>query len=107
MLKPKKGKLPPGEHDSTVSVQEAWLAARDSDEDVNFDDDAMNPHFSYLDEHGIRHDIWFLDAVTALITCGRRRPSASRHSPCGDWEARTVRCGGYGTCLAIPARPTN
>jgi len=66
VLKPKKGNLPEGERDSTVSVQEAWLAARDSEEDVNFDDDAMNPHFSYLDEHSIRHDIWFLDAVTAL-----------------------------------------
>ena len=66
VLKPKSGKLPPGEHDSTVSVQDAWLAARDSDEDVNFDDDAMNPHFSYLDERSLRHDIWFLDAVTAL-----------------------------------------
>jgi len=64
--KPKQGKLPAGEHDSTVSVQEAWLAARDSEEDVNFDDDALNPHFSYLDERNIRHDIWFLDAVTAL-----------------------------------------
>jgi cellulose synthase/poly-beta-1,6-N-acetylglucosamine synthase-like glycosyltransferase/spore germination protein YaaH/peptidoglycan/xylan/chitin deacetylase (PgdA/CDA1 family) len=66
VLKPKTGKLPPEVHDSTVSVQEAWLAARDSDEDVNFDDDAMNPHFSYLDERNLRHDIWFLDAVTAL-----------------------------------------
>ena len=66
VLKPKKGKLPPSIHDTTVSVQEAWLAARDSDEDVNFDDDAMNPHFSYLDEQSLRHDIWFLDAVTAL-----------------------------------------
>ena len=64
--KPKKGKLPPELHDSTVSVQDAWLAARDSDEDVNFDDDAMNPHFSYLDERNFRHDIWFVDAVTAL-----------------------------------------
>src|SRR5579863_6021257 len=42
VLKPKNGKLPPGVHDSSVSVQDAWLAARDSDEDVNFDDDAMN-----------------------------------------------------------------
>jgi peptidoglycan-N-acetylglucosamine deacetylase len=65
-LKPKKGKLPVGEHDQTVSVQDAWLAARDSDEDVQFDDDAMNPHFSYLDEKSVQHDIWFLDAVTAL-----------------------------------------
>ena len=66
VLKPKKGKLPPEEHDSSVSVQDAWLAARDSDEDVNFDDDAMNPHFSYLDERNFRHDIWFVDGVTAL-----------------------------------------
>jgi len=66
VLRPKKGKLPAGEHDTSVSVQEAWLAARDSDEDVSFDDDALNPHFSYLDEHGLRHDVWFLDAVTAL-----------------------------------------
>jgi len=66
VLKPKKGKLPPEEHDSPVTAQSAWLAARDSEEDVNFDDDAMNPHFSYLDERNFRHDIWFLDAVTAL-----------------------------------------
>ncbi len=65
-LKPKKGKLPADARDTSVSVQEAWLAARDSDEDVTFDDDALNPHFSYLDERGLRHDVWFLDAVTAL-----------------------------------------
>ncbi len=65
--KPKKGPLPAGEKETApVSVQEAWLAARDSDEDIVFDDDAMNPHFSYLDERSIRHDIWFLDGVTAL-----------------------------------------
>jgi cellulose synthase/poly-beta-1,6-N-acetylglucosamine synthase-like glycosyltransferase/spore germination protein YaaH/peptidoglycan/xylan/chitin deacetylase (PgdA/CDA1 family) len=66
VLKPKKGNLPPGVHDSSVSVQEAWLAARDSEQDVNFDDEAMNPHFSYLDERSLRHDVWFLDAVTAF-----------------------------------------
>jgi len=65
--KPKNGKLPAGEKETApVSVQEAWLAARDSDEDIIFDDDAMNPHFSYLDERSVRHDIWFLDGVTAL-----------------------------------------
>jgi cellulose synthase/poly-beta-1,6-N-acetylglucosamine synthase-like glycosyltransferase/spore germination protein YaaH/peptidoglycan/xylan/chitin deacetylase (PgdA/CDA1 family) len=66
VLKPKSGKLPPGVRDSNVSVQEAWLAARDSDEDINFDDEAMNPHFSYLDERSLQHDVWYLDAVTAL-----------------------------------------
>ncbi|MGA7503345.1 MAG: glycosyltransferase [Candidatus Sulfotelmatobacter sp.] len=66
VLKPKKGKLPADAKDHSVSVQEAWLAARDSEVDVTFDDDAMNPHFSYLDEQSHQHDVWFLDAVTAL-----------------------------------------
>jgi len=64
--KPRKGKLPPGLKDTNVSVQEAWLAARDSEEDVDFDSDALNPHVSYLDDGNYRHDIWFLDAATAL-----------------------------------------
>jgi cellulose synthase/poly-beta-1,6-N-acetylglucosamine synthase-like glycosyltransferase/peptidoglycan/xylan/chitin deacetylase (PgdA/CDA1 family) len=66
VLKSKKKKLPADAKDHSVSAQEAWLAARDSDEDVTFDDDALNPHFSYLDENSFRHDVWFLDGVTAL-----------------------------------------
>ena len=62
----KHGKLPPGMKDTNASVQDAWLTARDSEEDVDFDGDALNPHVSYMDEHNLRHDIWFLDAVTAL-----------------------------------------
>jgi len=65
-VKPKTGKLPPGEADKTVSVQEAWIGARDSEEDIDFDGDALNPHFSYRDDDNFRHDVWFLDAVTAL-----------------------------------------
>jgi cellulose synthase/poly-beta-1,6-N-acetylglucosamine synthase-like glycosyltransferase/peptidoglycan/xylan/chitin deacetylase (PgdA/CDA1 family)/spore germination protein YaaH len=64
--RPKKGKLPSGVADKSVSVQEAWIGARDADEDVDFDGDALNPHFSYLDDDNRRHDVWFLDAVTAL-----------------------------------------
>ncbi len=64
--KTKKGKLPPGEADKSVSVQDAWIGARDSEEDVDFDGDALNPHFSYQDDDHFRHDVWFLDAVTAL-----------------------------------------
>ena len=63
---PKKIKTPATDVGKVVSVQEAWLAARDSEEDVDFDGDSMNPHINYLDEDNHRHDIWFLDAVTAL-----------------------------------------
>jgi len=64
--KPEHGKLPAGEADKTQTVQQAWLAARDSEEEVDFDSDSLNPHVSYLDEQNVQHDIWFLDAVTAL-----------------------------------------
>jgi cellulose synthase/poly-beta-1,6-N-acetylglucosamine synthase-like glycosyltransferase/spore germination protein YaaH/peptidoglycan/xylan/chitin deacetylase (PgdA/CDA1 family) len=64
--KPKHGKMPAGEVNKTQTVQEAWLTARDSEADIDFDGDSLNPHISYLDENNIQHDIWFLDAVTAL-----------------------------------------
>jgi len=49
-----------------VSVQEAWLESRESDADIEFNGDSLNPHFTYLDEENNRHDVWYLDAVTAL-----------------------------------------
>ena len=64
--RPKRGSLPPGAKDISVSVQDAWLTARDSEEDIDFDGDSQNPHIAYLDERNLQHDIWFLDAVTAL-----------------------------------------
>jgi hypothetical protein len=64
--KPKHGALPSDVKDTNVSVQDAWLTARDSDADVDFDGDSLNPHVNYFDERNLQHDIWFLDAVTAL-----------------------------------------
>jgi len=64
--RPKKGKLPNGLADKSVSVQESWIGARDAEEDIDYDGDALNPHFSYRDDDNFRHDVWFLDAVTAL-----------------------------------------
>ncbi len=60
----KKGTPPQDIHN--VSAQDAWIEASDSESDINFDDNAMNPHFAYSDENNIRHDVWFLDGVTAL-----------------------------------------
>jgi cellulose synthase/poly-beta-1,6-N-acetylglucosamine synthase-like glycosyltransferase/peptidoglycan/xylan/chitin deacetylase (PgdA/CDA1 family)/spore germination protein YaaH len=64
--KPKNPRHPLEQNGQTVTVQEAWLAARDSEEEVDFDGGALNPHVNYLDEHNMQHDIWFLDAVSAL-----------------------------------------
>ncbi len=60
----KKGTPPEAVHN--VSVQDAWLEAEEAEAEVDFDDNAMNPHIAYLDENNIRHDVWFLDGVTAL-----------------------------------------
>ena len=65
MKKGQKKGTPPADI-RPVSVQDAWLDASDAATDVNFDDDSMNPHFAYLDDNNVRHDVWFLDGVTAL-----------------------------------------
>ena len=50
-----------------MSTQDAWQAASDSDSQVELDDDSLNAHFAYDDEDAhVRHQVWFLDAVTAL-----------------------------------------
>ena len=51
----------------SLSTQEAWQAASDSESQVELDDDSLNPHFAYDDEDAhVRHQVWFLDAVTIL-----------------------------------------
>src|SRR5712664_3872680 len=47
------------------SIQEALLHAEESDANIEFDSDSLNPHYSYYDEHNHLHQVWMLDAVTA------------------------------------------
>src|SRR5882762_5203742 len=47
------------------SVQEALLHVKESETDVEFDSDSLNPHYSYYDEHNHVHQVWMLDAITA------------------------------------------
>ncbi|PYS82153.1 MAG: polysaccharide deacetylase [Acidobacteria bacterium] len=53
-----------GEEAPEVTFQEAVLAARDSGVEIKFDPATRNPHFSYEEEDGTHHSVWFLDAVT-------------------------------------------
>ena len=46
------------------SVQEALLHAYESETDIDFDSDSLNPHYSYVDENNHEHQVWMLDAVT-------------------------------------------
>jgi len=50
-----------------LSTQEAWQAAADSESQIELDGDSLNVHFAYddVDAH-VRHQVWFLDAVTVL-----------------------------------------
>jgi cellulose synthase/poly-beta-1,6-N-acetylglucosamine synthase-like glycosyltransferase/peptidoglycan/xylan/chitin deacetylase (PgdA/CDA1 family) len=49
-----------------ISFQDAVIAARDSQARIAFDDQTNNPHFSYLEDDHSKHDVWFLDGVTAF-----------------------------------------
>lgn len=55
----------PGKPAEDLTFQEAMRVAQDSEADINFDEDAENPHFSYQ-EDGQKHEVWFLDAVTSF-----------------------------------------
>jgi cellulose synthase/poly-beta-1,6-N-acetylglucosamine synthase-like glycosyltransferase/peptidoglycan/xylan/chitin deacetylase (PgdA/CDA1 family)/spore germination protein YaaH len=69
MQLPEKGKKPSDKvlDVTDLSVQEAWQRASDSGADVHLEGDELNPHFAYDDEDAhIRHQVWFLDGVTAL-----------------------------------------
>jgi len=50
----------------TNNVQEAWLHASESGSEISLDQDSLNPHFGYEEDNGVKHEVWYLDAVTAL-----------------------------------------
>ena len=50
----------------SLTFEEAVIAAHDSDAKIDFDDATNNPHFSYVEDDHTKHDVWFLDGVTAF-----------------------------------------
>jgi len=54
-----------GDGADSLSFEEAVIAAHDSEAPIDFDDATNNPHFSYIEDDRKKHDVWFLDAVTA------------------------------------------
>jgi peptidoglycan-N-acetylglucosamine deacetylase len=66
---PEKGKRPSNKvlDVSDLSVQQAWQRAAEAGADVQLHGDELNPYFEYVDEDAhVRHEVWFLDGVTAL-----------------------------------------
>jgi len=50
----------------SLSFEEAVLSAKDSEAEITFDPETSNPHFSFIEDDGKRHEVWFLDGVTAF-----------------------------------------
>ena len=55
-----------GQEATSLTFEEAVLSARDSEADIAFDPETSNPHFSFIEDDGKRHDVWFLDGATAF-----------------------------------------
>jgi len=71
---PESQRKAPREKAQSGSVQQALLTAYESEAQVEFDPDSLNPYFSYYDEHNHIHHVWLLDGVTAynqLRACER------------------------------------
>ncbi|MGI8469340.1 MAG: glycosyltransferase [Pyrinomonadaceae bacterium] len=66
-----------GTNGEDATFQESLLAARDSldsPSQIKFDADTKNPHFSYVEDDGKTHNVWFLDAVTAYNELQAAKP---------------------------------
>jgi peptidoglycan/xylan/chitin deacetylase (PgdA/CDA1 family)/spore germination protein YaaH/GT2 family glycosyltransferase len=54
-----------GDDTDALSIEDAWLAAHDSDAAVTFDPGSGNAGFAYDEDSGeVHHTIWMLDAAT-------------------------------------------
>ena len=47
------------------SFEQSVVTASESEADIEYDPDSLNPHYSYYDEHNHVHDVWMTDGVTA------------------------------------------
>jgi cellulose synthase/poly-beta-1,6-N-acetylglucosamine synthase-like glycosyltransferase/peptidoglycan/xylan/chitin deacetylase (PgdA/CDA1 family) len=54
-----------GQTATDLTFADAMRAAGESQAAIEFDPDSNNPHFSYVEDDGKTHNVWFLDAVTA------------------------------------------
>lgn len=54
-----------GRNAEALTFQDAMDRAADAQADISFDPDSQNPHFSYSEDDGTTHRVWFLDGVTA------------------------------------------
>lgn len=66
-----------GSEAETVTFQESLLAAKESldhIQDIKFDPNSLTPYFTYEEDDHSKHEVWFLDAVTAYNQINSARP---------------------------------
>ncbi|HUJ30433.1 MAG TPA: glycosyltransferase [Candidatus Acidoferrum sp.] len=62
---PAKSKKVPNPVAQVVTFQQGIITADESEADIDFDSDSLNPHYSYEDENNEVHNVWMLDGLTA------------------------------------------
>ena len=66
-VKPAEPAPPQNQNVIAIAAQDAWQAASDAEANIELDPDSLNAHFAYDDEDAhLRHQVWYLDAVTIL-----------------------------------------
>ena len=70
-----QGKKPAEE----ITFQDAARLAQEAEEKITFDPTSLNPTFSYEDDNGKLHSVWFLSAVTTF----NQMVAGNAHNPRG------------------------
>ena len=75
------------------------------DAQIELDPDSLNVHFAYDDDDAhVRHQVWFLDAVTVLNEMRAARALGIQTFALWGWAQKTIRCGRSGTTPCTPIR---
>ena len=59
---------PDGDEGNDITFEEAVVTAKESEGDIDFDNDYYNLDYDYYDDNEHRHQVWFSDAATCFNT---------------------------------------
>ena len=88
-----------------MTFQETVLTSKESEAQIVFDPQTLNPHFDYREDDGSTHQVWFLDAVTAQNQTRAADVFVPRAMRCGGWGRRIPRCGPCSAASTTPQYP--
>jgi cellulose synthase/poly-beta-1,6-N-acetylglucosamine synthase-like glycosyltransferase/spore germination protein YaaH/peptidoglycan/xylan/chitin deacetylase (PgdA/CDA1 family) len=59
---------PDGDEGNDITFEEAIVTAKESEGEIDFDNDYFNLDYDYYDDNDHRHQVWFSDAATCFNT---------------------------------------